>query len=698
MITIQRTLQIAFAVMASLGTMLLGMGSDNVVLPIVAVFVAVTSVYFTDIVGWIRLNRTFASFAALLAVAIALTDFFQLQGERQLLAIAYLLIYLQIVVMYQQKDTRIYWQLFMLSLLQVVVAAALNFSAIFGLLLALYLVIALFVLSLFFLYRDAGELRAVNSFGASTNGSGQRDSGRRGVRTTKPLAQSWHEDLLNRRLVWRSIAESIVTVGLTLVFFLLLPRSGDLAMARRVTGQRMVGFTDTVRLGDLGNISDDYSSVMRVWFLDSDDQPFQLLRPPMFRGTVVNHYENSTWTLRFDPRSEGQVLSLKPLDASSGRAVRQTIHLEPQHEDTVCAVYPVYELSNNTPLLFDSRKQQLLRQRTRLSKIEMTVATTGFERNVQLDITPVDLVVERYRSQESELTQLPRVLSDGVDPLKKLKEAAAEVLADTDLAADDRIGRARALEQYLRDSGEFTYSLRTGRSDPDLDPVEDFIANNPSGHCEYFSSALTLMLRSQNIPARMVIGFNGGKWNSLGSYYQVRQLNAHSWVEVYLNDIPENHPFADSIGLPKPGWLRLDPTPTIAIEERDSNQLTLAERAREWMNYGEYLWSDYIVDLNARRQREGIYEPLSYTVDHVKALMSRDFWARGLPAAVRKAAEDGTLPYLGAWLAALLICALTLAVLLFRRLLRILPWPGNPWHWRRSKRSQRPATASVGFY
>lgn len=116
------------------------------------------------------------------------------------------------------------------------------------------------------------------------------------------------------------------------------------------------------------------------------------------------------------------------------------------------------------------------------------------------------------------------------------------------------------------------------------------------------------------------------------------------------------------------------------------------------MNYGEYLWSDYIVDLNARRQREGIYEPLSYTVDHVKALMSRDFWARGLPAAVRKAAEDGTLPYLGAWLAALLICALTLAVLLFRRLLRFLPWPGSRWHGRRSKRSQRPAAASVGFY
>ena len=62
---IERTLQITIAILTALGTLLLGMGSGNVILPVVAIFVAATSLYFTDQVGWIRLNRNVASAAAL---------------------------------------------------------------------------------------------------------------------------------------------------------------------------------------------------------------------------------------------------------------------------------------------------------------------------------------------------------------------------------------------------------------------------------------------------------------------------------------------------------------------------------------------------------------------------------------------------------------------------------------------------------
>ena len=70
-----------------------------------------------------------------------------------------------------------------------------------------------------------------------------------------------------------------------------------------------------------------------------------------------------------------------------------------------------------------------------------------------------------------------------------------------------------------------------------------------------------MMLRSQNVPARMAIGFKGGEWNPLGMYYQVQQLHAHAWVEVYLDndDIPADA-FASDEVTPKAAWFVLDPT------------------------------------------------------------------------------------------------------------------------------------------
>ena len=95
---------------------------------------------------------------------------------------------------------------------------------------------------------------------------------------------------------------------------------------------------------------------------------------------------------------------------------------------------------------------------------------------------------------------------------------------------------------YLRESGEFSYSLKMDVADPTIDPVEDFLVNRKAGHCEYFASALAMLLRSVGIPARVVNGFKGGDWNDLAQILYVRQKHAHSWVEVYLGEDPEPTP------------------------------------------------------------------------------------------------------------------------------------------------------------
>ncbi len=122
------------------------------------------------------------------------------------------------------------------------------------------------------------------------------------------------------------------------------------------------------------------------------------------------------------------------------------------------------------------------------------------------------------------------------------------------------------------------------------------------------------MLRSQGIPARMVIGYHGGELNYVGNYYLVRQRDAHAWVEAYLApyEIPDGaiYPEERHAG---GGWLRLDPTPS---EERNKplSQLNLLDRASKSVDYARWLWSDYVTRLTDERQRNAILDPLA--LDH----------------------------------------------------------------------------------
>src|SRR5208282_4488659 len=87
---------------------------------------------------------------------------------------------------------------------------------------------------------------------------------------------------------------------------------------------------------------------------------------------------------------------------------------------------------------------------------------------------------------------------------------------------------------HLRHSRGVGFTMEKNGVRSQLDPVEDFLVNRKKGHCEYFASALALLLRSIDIPARIVNGFKGGDWNDLTQSMYVRQKHAHSWVEAYV--------------------------------------------------------------------------------------------------------------------------------------------------------------------
>jgi hypothetical protein len=103
--------------------------------------------------------------------------------------------------------------------------------------------------------------------------------------------------------------------------------------------------------------------------------------------------------------------------------------------------------------------------------------------------------------------------------------------------------KASALENYLR--SHYGYTLQLPQTPP-RDPIANFLFVRREGHCEYFASTMAVMLRTINIPSRVVNGFSGGEFNDVNSRYVIRASDAHSWVEAYI---------------PGEGWMEFDPTP-----------------------------------------------------------------------------------------------------------------------------------------
>src|SRR4029079_2280334 len=148
---------------------------------------------------------------------------------------------------------------------------------------------------------------------------------------------------------------------------------------------------------------------------------------------------------------------------------------------------------------------------------------------------------------------------------------------------NNRYDAAKAIESYLQ--REYGYSLDMKASGPD--PIADFLFNVKAGHCEYFASAMVMLLRTHGIASRLVNGFTSGEYHDAAGSYTVRQFNAHSWVEVYF---PETR-----------AGVTFDPTPPIGRTEPVHTGL-----AAQLQKYGEaleLLWVQYVVGYDKQEQR-----------------------------------------------------------------------------------------------
>jgi hypothetical protein len=140
--------------------------------------------------------------------------------------------------------------------------------------------------------------------------------------------------------------------------------------------------------------------------------------------------------------------------------------------------------------------------------------------------------------------------------------------------------RARAIERHLRTSYGYTMELP---QQEEADPLAHFLFERRKGHCEYFASAMAVMLRYLGVPARVATGFQTGLLNPLTGWYLVRASDAHSWVEVWL---------------PESGWTTFDPTPP------DPSPLSVGlwQRLLLYADAVETFWRHWVLDYDQERQ------------------------------------------------------------------------------------------------
>ncbi|REJ73831.1 MAG: DUF3488 domain-containing protein [Acidobacteria bacterium] len=357
----------------------------------------------------------------------------------------------------------------------------------------------------------------------------------------------------------------LAAVLLAVPLFVLLPRFREpFVLGSGSSGQSTsAGFSDEAGLDVIARIRTSREVALRIE-PESGSFPAELrLRGATFDRYAFDHWERSGGG-RALPRSRSGEYRLEDGDATS----IARIWLEPigtraliVPQETLWVDFvgssPSLGMNRGGALGFAFQPRETLSYRVGLSP-----------RPVYLGEPPAaadDLLVERT----------------GVSP--RIEAMARQVTA----GATGDLERARRLESHLMSEYEYTLDFVGRRG---VSPIEEFLFEYGSGHCEYFASSLVLLLRSIGIPARYVTGFLGAERSSMG-YAIVRQSNAHAWVEAW---IPE-----------RGGWVTLDPTPPDGRPGISGR--SLGALMRQAYDYLIFRWDRYVITFSQGDQ-ERVFE------------------------------------------------------------------------------------------
>jgi len=501
-----------------------------------------------------------------------LTPYLQIEffetGRRanvEVTVLAHMILFLSAVKLLQRKADRDWFFLYLISFFEVLLAAGLTVSPAFIVTLTLYLLCALSTVVAFEIQKARRKVTPTQ-----TRLLVPPD---RSLFRKLPM-QLWRRRYLEtRRLPLVSLGLLLLIIVLALPFFLIAPRTASSALKRGGGGLAgFIGFSDNVTLGEIGRLKGSDEIFMHVRIENSNAGPVAGLR---WRGVALDHFTGRAWKKsavaeRFEKKESDRGFFQLGTTEDVQRLTTQTFFLEPV----------------DTPVLFGAPRVVAVQGRLPFVRVdsEGAIQTRSHDQErviykVYSDTTEPSPAVLRsdaleYYAPAARYLELP----GNLDP--RIKALAKQV--STSSGARNGYDEARAIETYLRDNYGYTLELKAGGPDP----LADFLFRVRAGHCEYFATALAVMLRTRGIASRVVNGFLPGEYNETAEAYTVRQSDAHSWVEAYF---PQTK-----------SWVTFDPTPPAGRTAR--TRTGLAGQLSKYSEALELMWFQYVVGYDKQEQ------------------------------------------------------------------------------------------------
>jgi transglutaminase-like putative cysteine protease len=309
----------------------------------------------------------------------------------------------------------------------------------------------------------------------------------------------------------------LTAVPLMLVMYLMFPRiQGSLWGLPDDAFDARTGLSDEVAPGSVNRLLNNDRVAFRVHFDDSPPPPAQ----QYWRVMVLSEIDGRRWRRHVGSGDGKAAGSFTPL----GNGVGYQVVLEPTNQTWLAAM----DLPGTVPDLAVARPGHTLAARSPLRQRE----------SYSLRSFP------QYVTGALRVDQLKHNLAWPVPPSERVRALATELRR---LARNPEEIVELALAHFNEQA--FRYTL----SPPSLgrDPLDEFLFETRAGYCEHYAHALAALLRLSGVPARLVVGFQGGEWNPVGGYMIVRMSDAHAWTEAWL---------------PQRGWQRVDATAAVAPE------------------------------------------------------------------------------------------------------------------------------------
>lgn len=334
-------------------------------------------------------------------------------------------------------------------------------------------------------------------------------------------------------------------VGIATPFFIILfiffPRLPPLWAIPIQKNQATTGISDRMSPGDIAQLSQSSALAFRVV---ADMRQLPDRQELYWRALVLDEYDGTTWTSSFYNQQ------IKSVTSNSKGIAYQYLAADEQANWITGLEYSIPQERYLQLYQDDSiRPSKLIKRNQPIQMFWLGRTSTS---STLLSSRQIEFNTRFDEDRDEKAQQLARQLFEQSQkqPEKYIK---------------------KVLNWY--GDHNFVYTLAPGTLGSDR--IDQFLFYSRKGFCEHYASSFVMLMRYVGIPARVVTGYQGGQFALDRESWEVRQLDAHAWSEVYLDG----------------EWQRIDPTAIIAPQRIDSGmQDYLSQYQNIWGNGGSHSW------------------------------------------------------------------------------------------------------------